>query len=124
MGVCSCVVLRTPTGAGRTSAWGRYAAAGDVASAYTRRLPSAFDRPAVPASTPAQAAAADLPEPLTERDVEILGLVAAGMRNQEVADQLVISLASVKRHNAIAYGKLGVNHRTEAIAHASNVNLL
>ena len=46
----------------------------------------------------------------------ILRLVAAGMRNQEIADQLVISLATVKRHIANAYGKLGVTHRTEAVA--------
>ena len=38
------------------------------------------------------------------------------MRNQEIADQLVISLSTVKRHIANAYGKLGVTHRTEAVA--------
>jgi LuxR family transcriptional regulator, maltose regulon positive regulatory protein len=38
------------------------------------------------------------------------------MRNQEIADQLVISLSTVKRHIANAYGKLGVDHRTEAVA--------
>ena len=50
------------------------------------------------------------------REVEILRLIAAGMRNQEIADELVISLSTVKRHIANTYGKLGVSHRTEAVA--------
>ena len=51
-------------------------------------------------------------------------LVAAGLRNQEIADQLVISLPTVKRHIANAYGKLGVTHRTEAVARAHELGLL
>ena len=46
------------------------------------------------------------------------------MRNQEIADQLFISLSTVKRHIANAYGKLGVSHRTEAVARANELNLL
>ena len=46
------------------------------------------------------------------------------MRNQEVAKQLFISLATVKRHIANAYGKLDVSHRTEAIARANELGLL
>ena len=42
---------------------------------------------------------------------KLLGLVAAGMMNQEIADRLFISLSTVKRHIANAYGKLGVSHR-------------
>ena len=72
----------------------------------------------------AQSAAADLAEPLTMREVEILRLIASGMRNQEIADHLFISLSTVKRHIANAYGKLGVSHRTEAIARANKLNLL
>ena len=102
----------------------RHAVARGVASSYTRRLLSAFDEPALPTSTPAQAAAADLAEPLTAREVEILRLVSAGMRNQEIADQLFISLSTVKRHISNAYGKLGAGHRTEAVARASELNLL
>ena len=102
----------------------RHATAGGIASSYTRRLLSAFDEPAQPVSTPAQAAAADLAEPLTAREVEILRLIAAGMRNQEIADHLFISLSTVKRHIANAYGKLGVSHRTEAVALANELNLL
>ncbi len=102
----------------------RHAAARGTAPFYTRRLLSAFDTLTRPASTPAQGAATDLTEPLTMREVEILRLIAAGMRNQEIADQLFISLSTVKRHIANAYGKLGVSHRTEAIGRANELNLL
>ena len=102
----------------------RHAAARDVASSYARRLLSAFDGPSLPASTLVKAAVSDLAEPLTGREVEVLRLVAAGMRNQEIADQLFISLSTVKRHIANAYGKLGVGHRTEAVARANELNLL
>ena len=102
----------------------RHAAAGGIASSYTQRLLSAFEKPGRPASTRAQAATAELPESLTGREIEILRLVAAGMRNQEIADQLFISLATVKRHITNIHGKLGVSHRTEAIARAGELNLL
>lgn len=46
------------------------------------------------------------------------------MRNQEIADQLFISLSTVKRHIANAYGKLGVGYRIEAIARANELDLL
>ena len=102
----------------------RHAAAGGIAGSYTRRLLSTFDEPAQPVSIPVQVAAAELVEPLTAREIEILRLIAAGMRNQEIADQLFISLATVKRHVANVYGKLGVSHRTEAVARANELNLL
>jgi LuxR family maltose regulon positive regulatory protein len=63
-------------------------------------------------------------EPLTPREVEVLRLIAAGMRNQEIADQLFISLATVKRHIANTYGKLGVSHRMEAVVRANELSLL
>ena len=72
----------------------------------------------------AQATAAQQAEPLTAREVEILRLIGSGMRTQEIADRLFISLSTVKRHIANAYGKLGVGHRTEALARANELNLL
>jgi LuxR family maltose regulon positive regulatory protein len=102
----------------------RHAAARGTARSYTWRLLSAFEKPTRSASAPILVAAADLAEPLTVREVEILRLIAAGMRNQEIADQLFISLSTVKRHIANAYGKLGVGHRTEAAARANKLNLL
>ncbi len=102
----------------------RHATAEGIASSYTRHLLSAFDKPAQPGSTGAQAAVGQLAEPLTGREVEVLRLIAAGMRNQEIADHLFISLATVKRHIANVYGKLGVTHRTEAVARANDLKLL
>jgi LuxR family maltose regulon positive regulatory protein len=63
-------------------------------------------------------------EPLTAREAEIMRLLAVGMRNQEIAEQLVISLPTVKRHIANVYGKLGVSHRTQAVARANELGLL
>jgi LuxR family maltose regulon positive regulatory protein len=101
----------------------RHAAAGGIASSYTQRLLAAFDESAPPVSTAAQAAPG-LAEPLTGREVEILRLIATGMRNQEIADHLFISLSTVKRHIANAYRKLDVSHRTEAVARANELNLV
>jgi LuxR family maltose regulon positive regulatory protein len=102
----------------------RHAAAMAVATAYTRRLLSALNTPAPGVSAPVQAAAAALPEPLTKREIEVLRLIASGLRNEEIAGQLFISLSTVKRHIANAYGKLDVSHRTQAIARANQLDLL
>ena len=79
---------------------------------------------AKPGTASAQPTPVGLAEPLTGREVDVLRLVASGMRNQEIADHLFISLSTVKRHIANAYGKLEVSHRTEAIARANELNLL
>jgi len=102
----------------------RHAAGSGVASTYAQRLRRAFGEPGRPGPEPARVPATALAEPLTAREVEILSLIAAGMRNQEIADHLFISLPTVKRHIANAYGKLDVSHRTEAIARANALNLL
>ena len=102
----------------------RHAAAGGVAPDYTRRLLASLDIADRPAPAMARPVSADLAEPLTSREVEILRLIAAGMRNQEIADHLFVSLPTVKRHIANAYGKLGASHRVEAIARANALNLL
>jgi LuxR family maltose regulon positive regulatory protein len=65
-----------------------------------------------------------LPEPLTHREQEILELVAAGLTNQEIADKLVISPETVKKHTGTIYSKLGVSNRTEAAARARELDLL
>ncbi|MGI9173882.1 MAG: LuxR C-terminal-related transcriptional regulator [Rhodothermales bacterium] len=102
----------------------RHAAAGGIGGSYTRHLLAAFGEPVQAGSTSAQVAADRLASPLTRREVEILRLIAAGMKNQKIADQLFISLSTVKRHIANVYGKLDVRHRTEAVALANELNLL
>jgi len=80
--------------------------------------------PAQPVSTPRDDSASQPAPLLTPRELVILRLIAAGLRNQEIADQLSISAATVKRHIANSYNKLGVGHRTEALARAKELNLL
>jgi len=73
---------------------------------------------------PGQAAAQPLIEPLSERELEILGLIAAGLMNREIADRLFIAHGTVKRHINNIYGKLGVHSRTQAVARAGELGLL
>ena len=63
-------------------------------------------------------------DPLTNRELEILTLIAAGQKNKEIAEQLVISLNTVLYHIKNIYSKLGVNKRTLAIAKAQEINLI
>jgi NarL family two-component system response regulator LiaR len=58
------------------------------------------------------------PEPLTEREVEVLRLVARGQSNREIADQLVISEATVRTHVSNILGKLHLASRTQAALYA------
>ncbi|MBP6470706.1 MAG: tetratricopeptide repeat protein [Chloroflexi bacterium] len=61
---------------------------------------------------------------LSKRELEILTLIAAGLKSKEIAEQLVISLNTVLYHNKNIYAKLGVNKRTLAIAKAKELNLI
>jgi LuxR family maltose regulon positive regulatory protein len=63
-------------------------------------------------------------EPLSEREVEILRFIAAGMSNLEIAQQIVITVGTVKWHLANIYGKLNVHSRTQALARASDLGML
>jgi LuxR family maltose regulon positive regulatory protein len=101
----------------------RHVIARGLGGGYTRRVLPAFDAPKQPILSPDEPEAG-LVQSLTAREREILRLIAAGLRNQEIADHLSISAATVKRHIANAYGKLGVGHRTEALARATELKLL
>ena len=61
---------------------------------------------------------------LSARELEVLRLMAAGSRHKEIAEQLVISLNTVRHHAKNIYGKLGVNSRVRAIARARELDLL
>jgi LuxR family maltose regulon positive regulatory protein len=99
----------------------RAATARGLAGPYTPRVLLAFD---APRPTAAAVSNGESVQPLTNRELEILRLIASGLRNQEIADTLSISAATVKRHIANAYGKLGAGHRTEALARAKELKLL
>ncbi len=62
--------------------------------------------------------------PLSERELEVLRLIATGLSNEEVARQLVVSLPTVKFHTGNIYSKLGVRNRTEAVARGRGLGLL
>jgi len=66
----------------------------------------------------------ELVEPITAREIEVLELLASGLPSTEIADELYISLATVKRHIANLYGKLGVASRAEALQRARQIGLL
>jgi LuxR family maltose regulon positive regulatory protein len=85
--------------------------------AFVARVLSAF-----PAS--ARAAGAYLPEPLTDRELTILRLLAAGYSNQAIATELIIALGTVKRHVANLTAKLGTTSRLAAVARARELGLL
>ena len=74
-----------------------------------------------PSSQPAQSG---LVEPLTDREIEVLQQIAAGLSNQAISDKLIIALGTVKAHTASIYGKLGVRSRTQAVVRAQELKLL
>jgi LuxR family maltose regulon positive regulatory protein len=63
-------------------------------------------------------------EPLTERELEVLRLIAAGKSNQRIARELVVALDTVKKHVTHVLGKLGAANRTEAAARARQLGLI
>jgi DNA-binding NarL/FixJ family response regulator len=65
-----------------------------------------------------------LVEPLSERELEILTLIAKGASNKEIADQLFIAEGTVKNHVTHILGKLGVRDRTQAALKARELGLL
>ena len=102
----------------------RRAIAAGVARAYASRLLEALDRTAVKREPAAATGPSPLVEPLTERELEVLRLMAAGLSNREIATELVLAMGTVKAHLHNIYGKLGVRGRTQAAARARELGLL
>jgi LuxR family maltose regulon positive regulatory protein len=97
-----------------------------VAPEYVSRLLAAFPvaEPAQADATKTQAHETELVEPLSERELEILQLIAEGLTNPEIASRLFLSLNTVKAHTRNIYGKLGVHSRTQAVARAQALGVL
>ena len=98
----------------------RRALARGIAPSYVGKLLAASGETAQPAHPAAQT----LVEPLTERESEVLRLLAAGLSNREIAEELVVAVSTVKSHVNHIYGKLGVKSRTRAVARAQELNLV
>jgi LuxR family maltose regulon positive regulatory protein len=75
-------------------------------------------------ATQAMGGTVQLIEPLSEREVEVLRLLAAGRQNRQIADELFVTVDTVKKHVTHILGKLEVSNRTEAAARARDLGLL
>jgi LuxR family transcriptional regulator, maltose regulon positive regulatory protein len=106
----------------------RVAGAGDVPPDYLARLLASF--PPAAARTfhlGGRAVAGPVPglvEPLSERELEVLALLATGRSNQQIAEELVVALDTVKKHVSRVLDKLGAANRTQAVARARELELL
>jgi NarL family two-component system response regulator YdfI len=87
------------------------AAAAGLVVVHPTEIPATF-----PVAAPASQPLAELPEPLTRREREVLQMLAAGLANKEIAARLNISDHTAKFHVAAILGKLGAATRTEAVA--------
>lgn len=83
-----------------------------------RSLPSLFVAPPPQAATPQPTPACGRDNPLSQREIEVLSLIAQGNSNLQIAEQLFISLHTVKTHARRINGKLAVERRTQAVAKA------
>jgi LuxR family transcriptional regulator, maltose regulon positive regulatory protein len=96
----------------------RQSVAKGISRGYASRLLGEFGSPAE--GPPAESSS----EHLSERELEVLRLVAAGMSNAQISRTLFVSLATVKKHINNIYRKLGTHSRTGAVARARESNLL
>jgi ATP/maltotriose-dependent transcriptional regulator MalT len=87
---------------------------------YLRKLRATLEQEASDVASPG----AELPEPLSERELEVLTLVAAGKTNQEIAGDLFVAKSTVKTHIKNIYGKLDTRNRAQAVARARELGLI
>jgi LuxR family maltose regulon positive regulatory protein len=100
------------------------AIADGVAVDYVSRLLSRFDRERKYIDTIKDPQKSTPVEPLSRRELEVLGLLAKGSTNQEIAEELVIAVTTAKKHVSNIIGKLGVTNRTQAVTRARELKLL
>jgi LuxR family maltose regulon positive regulatory protein len=97
-----------------------------IAAAYVSKLLAAFGEPNTTSVSKSLTPNTQYPmvEPLSERELEVLRLLAAGCSNQEIADRLILAVGTVKKHLNNIFGKLGVESRTQCVARARELKLL
>src|SRR5262249_39932902 len=104
---------------------GQQDAAGRIDPGYLAALLRACGpADAAPPRSRAAGGVPGLAEPLTDRELEVLRLLAAGRSNQRIAHDLVVVLDTVKKHVTHILGKLGAANRTEAAARARQLGLI
>lgn len=91
-----------------------------IEPSVARKVLAEFSR--LPQTSPAKADA--LPEPLSERETEILGLLAQGLTNKEIAARLFLAEGTVKNYVSSILGKIGARDRTQAALRARELGLL
>lgn len=91
---------------------------------YAQKLIEAFPTDVPQPFEEAVPTAHQLVEQLTARELEVLQLIAIGDSNQVIADKLVITVRTVKKHTSNIYAKLNVSSRTQAVAYAREIGLL
>jgi LuxR family maltose regulon positive regulatory protein len=98
----------------------------EISLDYVQRLLAAFPEIEPEQTSPSKVHSPDSEwiEPLTERELEVLQLIADGLTNAKIASKLYLSLNTVKAHTRSIYGKLDVNNRTQAAARARELGLI
>jgi len=99
---------------------GRRGSQDRIPTHYLRKSLAALERDDSSATLPA----AGLPESLSERELEVLQLIAAGKTNRRIASELFFSVGTVKTHINNLYRKLDAHSRTQALARAGELNLI
>lgn len=100
---------------------------GDVPAQYVARLVAAIEPERPPGPSPDRHTSVGVPglvETLSERELEVLRLLAAGKANSQIAEELYVTLHTVKKHITHILGKLGAANRTEAAARARKLGLV
>jgi LuxR family maltose regulon positive regulatory protein len=92
------------------------AASGGITADYAHKLLAHLD-PDLTGDEPAI-------QPLSSRELEVLQYLATGLTNRQIADQMVVTINTVKAHTRRLYAKLDVSNRTQAVARARQLQLL
>jgi len=102
---------------------GRVGALSGAALEHLNRVVRAFE-PSKGQAGKTPPAVTGLIDPLTHRELEVVRLIAAGRRNNDIAQELVVTLETVKKHVSNILGKLGVSSRTQAVTRARELGLI